>query len=410
MWLGPNPVVVTEPATYDPADGDGMAHSLEIRDGSPVKQRSRLVVTRRLVELLGSRGPEGPLAAAGPVASRALVKLASRVLALDGEGLGYRLGLDLSTACVEDFDAMLTSPMGIHVVVDPDTGDAHFVGVDPLGPPWLRLHRLRSDGFLTSSTAIEEPSFVAEPALGLTRGSIVLAESSLSSAPLRGADDVLGPLRFDLDRAPRLGIVSLDDPGAGCTWVTSEPGHVVVIAATRDEPLGPSCFTLRSAPERSPDPDWWPPQRSGRLERIDTNGVGHGAIIERLDDLVLDALDGDPLCHQADRRFLYAVTAARAGDEGALLVKYDLVTGTSERRAVPAHLVVDAPQFVRDPEGRTDEEGWVVLPALDRTDQRSQLIVLDATSFSARPTSIVTLPERLPMGIRGIFLAPHEYR
>ncbi len=410
MFLGPNPVVVPDPSSYDPRDGDGMLHAIEIRDGSPVEQRSRLIVTRHLVELLGARAPSGPLEAAGPVASRALAKLASRLVALDGEGLGYRVGADLTTACVEDFDAMLTTPMGTQVLLDPASGDAWFLGVDPLGPPWLRLHRLSRQGIVLDTLEIEMPSWLVEPALGLFHDRAVIAESSIASPVPRGDDDAIGALRFDPTAPTRLGTVVLDDLEAGVSWATMEPGHVVSIGATRQGPEGPTSFALRSSPPRAADASWWPPGGRGYLERLAMDDTTHSVGVTRLDDLVLDSLGGDALVHAEDRRFLYAVTATRSGDEGALVVKYDVSDGSAERRAVPENLVVDEPQFIRDPEGHSDEEGWVVLHAVDRSNDTSQLIVLDATGFSGRPTSVVTLPTRLPTGIRGLFLSPEEYR
>ena len=185
---------------------------------------------------------------------------------------------------------------------------------------------------------------------------------------------------------------------------------MVAVAATRAAELGASAFVLRSAPERWPDPTWRPPGRSGRLERVDLNRIGRSATITPIDELSLGMLDGDRRCRQDTRRFLYGVSSERSGEEGALIVRYDLITGAVEHHAVPRELVVDAPLFVRDPEGRSDEEGWVVVPALDRSTDTSQLLVLDASSVSSRPVCVVSLPTRLPLGIRGLHLAPDEYR
>ncbi len=410
MWLGPNPILVSDPDHYRPSDGDGMVHALEIRDGAPTEFRSRFVVTRHVVDTLGARPPEGPLNAAGPLANAALVHVASRILALDGRGLGYRVTLDLRTACVEDFDAMLATPMGTQVIIDPETRDAVFLGVDQQGPPYLRLHALGADGILAGSTEIAVDSWLAEPALGLTQTSAVIAESSLASPVLRGDDDVLRPLRFDPEYAPRVGLLAKGEDGSAIEWSTSQPGHVHRILSAADTPLGARCVVLRSSPENTPDPSWWPSGPSGHLELLDVSTLNRGVTITRLDDLVLDAVTADPLAPMASRRFAYGVTTEHAGDEGGLLVKYDLTTGHAQRRSIPETVVADQPLFVRDPEGRTDEEGWVVVPLFDRSTDSSQLMVLDATRFSGQPESIITLPARLPFGVSGLFLAPNDYR
>ena len=409
LWLGANPVRVDDPDTYRPSDGDAMLHFLEVREGSIVKMASRFVVTRRLVDLLGARAPEGPLAAAGPVASGSLVHLARRLLCLDGLGLGYRVTAELRTACVEDFDASLTSPMGLAVVVDPRDGSARFLGVDRFGPPWLRLHHLEASGVVASSQVIELEAFSAEPALGVTDTQSLIFESSLRSPVLRGEDDVLRPLRFQPEAPTRVGLLAHGATGASVDWARSEPGHVHAVASAADTPLGARAVVLRSIPDRAGDPDWWP-SHAGSLEAIDINTLSGSCGIERLDDLVLDAISGDESLPLSSRRFLYGVTADRSGTKGAMLVKYDLVTGHAERRAVAEDEVVDAPLFVRDPEGRSDEEGWVVVPTFDRGSEESRLVVLDATRFSGQKEASVRLPQRLPVGLRGLHLSPASYR
>lgn len=409
VLMGPNPVRVDHPDTYRPADGDAMVHLLEFRDGAIDVMASRFVVTRHLVELLGARAPEGPLAAAGPVGSGALIHTARRLLCLDGRGLGYRITADLRTACIEDFDATLSTPMGCSVVTDPHDMSARFVGVDDLGPPWLRLHHLDGTG-IVSTRVIDMASLLAEPALGVSATTSAIFESSLRSRPLRGEDDVIRPLRFDLDAPVHVGLLRHDEAGDQIEWATSEPGHVLSVAQFADTPLGARGVVLRSSPDKIGDPSWWP-GTSGHLEAIDVNRLGHACRIERLDDLELDSIGGDAAISQHERRYLYGVTADRSGTKGALLVKYDLVTGHAERRAVPEHEVVDAPVFIRDHEGHSDEEGWVVVPLFDRSAEESRLLILDATRFGGAAEAMVRLPQRLPIGLRGaVHLAPKSYR
>ena len=410
IFLGPNPVLVPNPDTYDPAEGDGMLHSFDITRGTLTEQRSRLVVTRHLVAVLNARPPEGPLSSAGPYANRALIHVAGRLLALDGLGLPYRITPELRTACVEDFDAMLASPMGTQVIVDPERGDAIFLGMDPDGPPYLRLHQVNAEGVLRDTHEIELPSFRASPALGRTEHRALLAESSLIAPPLRGDDDELQACRFEPHIAPRVGLFDLSNPDARISWSTSEPGHIHSVLSSRETVLGADALVWRTSPERSGDPAWWPPREAGYLERVAVNGIGKSCTIERLDDLELGALVADLTTAQSSRRFFYGVTARRSGSQGGQLVKYDVVTSRVEHRPLEEHLVADQPLFVRDPEGRTDEEGWLVVPVFDRSSESSALLVLDATRFTGSAEAMLTLPERLPFGLQGVFLSPSSFR
>ena len=66
--------------------------------------------------------------------------------------------------------------------------------------------------------------------------------------------------------------------------------------------------------------------------------------------------------------------------------------------------------FVRAPDGRSDDEGWVLSVVYDATTEMSDLYILDASSFTKAPDAIVHLPARVPYGFHGSWIPAERYR
>jgi carotenoid cleavage dioxygenase len=62
---------------------------------------------------------------------------------------------------------------------------------------------------------------------------------------------------------------------------------------------------------------------------------------------------------------------------------------------------VGEPVFVRAADGRGEDEGWILTVVYDAERDASDLVVLDATSFSGPPVATVHLPARVPFGFHG---------
>ena len=401
--LGPNPILVKDPDAYDPIDGDGMVHSLTFTKRVPTAQRSRMVVTRNLVDTLGVLAPPGPLSAAGPVANRRLATVADRLLALDGRGLGYRLFPSLTTAMVEDFDATLNGPMGFHVMVDHQTKGAAFLSWNPLRAPHLSYVEVSGDGVVTHATPLPIGAIGAEPSLGASATTLAVVESSLLAHEAQDQDDDRRSLSFDPDRRPCVGLLPRGADGSQVAWCTSEPGHTFDVASLSDTEHGADLVVLRTSPERADDASWRPTLERGTLARVAVDADRGTSATTALDDTVVDGLSVDTTTSMEERRFAYA-----AAEEGASLVRFDLRTGAAVRHQLPAHLRADRPVFMPDPEGHGDDEGWVTAVCFDAETRRSTLVVLDGTNVAGPAQSLVRLPARLAFGTTGLFLPAAE--
>ena len=52
----------------------------------------------------------------------------------------------------------------------------------------------------------------------------------------------------------------------------------------------------------------------------------------------------------------------------------------------------------------SEDDGWVVVFVYDQTSGKSELLVVEARDFTAKPVARVLLPDRVPFGFHGTWL------
>ena len=104
-------------------------------------------------------------------------------------------------------------------------------------------------------------------------------------------------------------------------------------------------------------------------------------------------------------RYAYAVTAKLNdfAEPFGTLLQHDLKSGTTiEARLGPGR---QAGEGVFVPAGPTaaEDEGWVLSVVYNAFEDRSDLVIFDATNFGGEPIATVALPQRVPFGFHGIW-------
>ena len=110
-------------------------------------------------------------------------------------------------------------------------------------------------------------------------------------------------------------------------------------------------------------------------------------------------------------RFGYAVHT-RMRREGFFLetdlVKYDLASGAVESHQFGPGRSPGEGVFVPDGDGAAEDEGYVLTYVYDAGKNRSDLVILDASNLAAAPVATVALPQRVPFGFHGSWVADAE--
>lgn len=403
---GPNPAVVENSDHHHWFEGDGMVHAVELRAGAAVSYRNRWVRTRKLGTEIGSRVPPGPYEPVDGPANANVVAHAGRLLALSGNGFPHLITPELDTLRIEDFDAMLASPMTAHPHVDPMTGGMAFIGADPWGPPFLRYHELDAGGRLVHSAHIDLPRATMHHDFGLTASRVAVLDLPVVYDLDLASQNPAVPYCWDTGSPARIGILDRGGSGQSTRWVDIDPCWVFHVMNAFDDRgavvLDVCCY------ERMFDSPAGGLFGStlARLERwcIDpVMGTSRSALV---DDRTVELPRINDLYSGRPYRFGYCVETARTdGQDGSLaLLRYDLDRGEALRWDPGPGRSPGEAVFVRAEDGHAEDEGWVLALVYDAGRDASDLVILDASSFGDQPIAVIHLPVRVPFGSHGSWL------
>lgn len=409
---GPNPAVVPDPDRYHWFAGDGMVHAVEFRDGQAVSYRNRWVRTRQLAAEVGTPAPRGPDEPIDGPANTHVVWHGGRLLALVESGFPHRLSVGLETLAVEDFDGALASPMTAHPHVDPVTGAMACFGYDVFGPPFLRYHEIDAGGTLVHTTEIEIPRATMQHDFGVTATRVVFMDLPVVFELDMVAAGVAIPFRWEPEAGARIGVLDRGGDGTAIRWVAIDPCYVFHVMNAFDD--GPAVVLDVCRYDRTFDTGegeaigsvlpvlerWRVDPTAGSFER--TLLDDRAAEFPRVDDVLVG------------RPYRYGYCAETGREDGAdsfdALLRYDLVRDEALRWDPGPGLSPGEPIFVRDPDGRADDEGWVLCVVYDASRDASDVVVLDGSSFGGKPEAVVHLPCRVPFGFHGSWIPAARFR
>ena len=401
---GPNPIVVPDPAMYHWFVGDGMLHAVELRGGR-ARYRNRFVRTPPAAEALGEDAPGASPAVNGvePRASTALVAHAGKILALYEVSLPTEVGPDLSTVGAHDFKGALTTPFTAHPKVDPITGEMVFFGYDVFGPPFLRYHVVDASGRLVTTEAITVPAaaMMHDFAITSTRA-LFLDLPVLFDLALVGTQPF--PYAWRPDHGARVGVMPRSGGDADVVWCEVEPCFVFHTLNAYDDADGNVVLDVIRAPDTFVTQDSGPGTSTNmRLERWTIDPTHRRVTADILDDAGQELPRIDE--RQTGRVHRYGYTMEITNDWGPSgLRKHDLVSGTLERRDEGPGHAAGEPILVPASTDAGEDEGWVLSVVYDAATDSSDLVVIDATDFTAPPVATVHLRRRVPFGFHGIWV------
>jgi carotenoid cleavage dioxygenase-like enzyme len=400
---GPNPIA-PDPAAYHWFSGDGMLHAIEL-SGGEARYRNRWVRTDRAAELLREQQIGAQPAEVNPLSSRAqtsIVSHAGRTLALYEPSLPTEINTNADTLGRYDFGGALRSPMTAHPKIDPVTGEMLFFGLNLLGPPYLRFHVVDSSGNLVLSKEIEIPGPSMMHDFAITERHVVFLDlpvvydfGLLSQQPF--------PAKWTPEYGARVGVMPRD-ASAAPQWFEVEPCYVFHTFNAYDEGDSVVLDVVRHA-EMFTEDIYGVGDGNGTLDRW-TMDLASGVLREqRIDDHLQEFPRIDERLLGRPNRYGYT-TVARWGDftePFGTLLQQDLKSGTTTAATLPPGSQAGEGIFVPASATAAEGEGWVLAVVYNAVEDRSDLVILDATDFGSGPVATVALPQRVPFGFHGIW-------
>ena len=87
------------------------------------------------------------------------------------------------------------------------------------------------------------------------------------------------------------------------------------------------------------------------------------------------------------------------------IIKHDFNSGEQQIHQFEPGCYGGEAVFVPDPQGKIEEQGWLVTFVYDENTNISSLVILNAQDIMGQPVAKVILPQRVPYGFHGIWLS-----
>ncbi|MFF7176977.1 carotenoid oxygenase family protein [Streptomyces sp. NPDC008121] len=423
---GPNPRFTPIGSYLYPIDGDGMLHGVWLSEGR-ARYRNRFVRTPALeAEERAGRALWGGLESmitpdadeVGPKLAGTfrdlpdinVVRHGGRMLALAESACPFRIDGTLATLGPDDFGGALPAGITAHPKIDPVTGEM-VVFCYALEPPYLTWSVIARDGTVsrgpTPVDGVDEPMMIHDMALTDRYAVLVLAPAffDLGAAMAGGSF-----LAWRPEHGTRVALIPRD--GSPPRWASDDAFWLWHTVNAYDDGPGEdapvvldyvqwSRLTVGGSAAKEEGP------ASGGLVRARIDPVAGRMARTPLDDSRVEFPRVDD--RLIGRRHRHTALATDTGQADLLPGEYDAVrwfdTETGATRVWSAGtLSVGEPVFAPEPGRDSEEHGYWLTFATDRTDGSSWFLVIPAEDPASGPVARARVPVRVPLGLHGCWL------
>ena len=416
MRNGPNSEFKPISFAY-PLDGDGMIHAVYLEDGK-ARYRNRFVQTAGLaVERRAKRAVYGSFTHPAPIDPAVFLPGESHAPVKNGAFVniiqhgGHLLALNEATTCYEmsmelgtlgEWTAGTAQPirMGAHNRHHPRTGDLYALEYSWRDPA-VKFHRLNPSGLLVSTVSVELPMPTMIHDFILTEHYIVLIAGP-AVFDIAAAQAGKSMLQWRPDLGMRIALLPLD--GGSPIWVEGDPffvyhfangferrQQIVVDMVHHDE------FSFKGG--------------ASTFRRMTIDLARRNFKIAKFSDEVTEFPRINHLHEGLPTRYAYLPILTSSlklpNPPSAVfntVVKFDTETGRSTRHDLGNQIVGEA-AFVPRPGGRQEDDGYLAAFTYDPVRNASNFVLLDARRIDQAPVAVVELPQRVPQGLHGNWIA-----
>ncbi|KFZ80959.1 dioxygenase [Amycolatopsis sp. MJM2582] len=412
LRTGPNVLGLEDPRAHHWMLGEGMVHGVRLRDGKAEWYRNRWVRSSGVAAKLGERYP-WPVPAEDFAPNTHVMAHHGRILALQESGAPpYELDGELNTLGPFDFGGSLEGSYTAHTKFDARADELHAVTYHPT---WDHVRHLMVDrtGRVVRTTRIPVTDSPMMHDFGLTENYVVVFDVPVTFDPQPGK---VVPYKWNTDHPARVGVMKRD--GGPVRWFGVDPvfyshtlnayeqGSTVVVDLT----------TMPAPFEVAGKQGFGGPSASGPpvLERW-TIDLAQGRVRRRVLD---DRPQEFPRVNESlvSRRHRYGYSASpgelfdvyldKPSDSfGNALIKHDLRHGRSEVHRFGRGADASEAVFVPSSRGKAEDDGYALAYVNNPDRNASDLVILAAQDFTAKPLARIHLPRPVPLGFHGSWVA-----
>ncbi|MDJ0642141.1 MAG: carotenoid oxygenase family protein [Erythrobacter sp.] len=404
--IGPNPIGEVPP-DHNLFNGDGMVHSLTLKDGRAQSYRNRWVRTEPAARKLGEETVLEQIEHTD-LANTHIVPFAGSLYALSETSIPYKVNEKLETLGREDFSGFIDSGFTAHPHIDPATGEMHAIGYDNNADPSVTHYVIGADGTPRRKHKIALGSANMLHDFAATETFAIIWDLPLlfdEEAAKRGSQV---PYKWTPGYEAKVGLRRLDAADASIRWFDAPEAfifHAVNAWEERAEDGSVTrvhCDVIRRdsmfASDSTGPGDMAIPQlyrwtmdlETGRMseEMLDPRAQEFGRIDERY----------------WGRKNRFSVTTELfrfTGDTG--IIVYD-GNGGSQEWSFGKGAATSEAVFVPHSERAGEGEGYILATATDVAKRASKAAIFDAQNVQKGPLAEIKLPQRLPVTFHGSWL------
>ncbi|MBE1577541.1 carotenoid oxygenase family protein [Amycolatopsis roodepoortensis] len=412
LRTGPNVLGLEDPRAHHWMLGEGMVHGVRLRDGKAEWYRNRWVRSSGVAAKLGERYP-WPVPAEDFAPNTHVISHHGRILTLQESGAPpYELDGELNTLGPFDFGGSLQGSYTAHTKFDARADELHAVTYHPT---WDHVRHLKVDrtGRVVRTTRIPVSDSPMMHDFGLTENYVVVFDVPVTFDPQPGK---VVPYKWNPDHPARVGVMNRD--GGPVRWFGVDPvfyshtlnayeqGSTVVVDLT----------TMPAPFEVAGRQGFGGPSASGPpvLERW-TIDLARGRVRRRVLD---DRPQEFPRVNESlvSRRHRYGYSASPgelfdvyldkpSGSFGNALIKHDLRNGRSEVHRFGRGADTSEAVFVPSSRSKSEDDGYALAYVNNPDRNASDLVILAAQDFTAKPLARIHLPKPVPLGFHGSWVA-----
>ncbi len=424
---GPNPRYPTK-GRHHWFDGDGMLHAVHFEDGR-ASYRNRYIHTdayQRETEAgdglwYGLMEPAIHNPRDMPIKDTAntdLIYHNGQLLAL-WYLAGQPYALDprtLETIGPETFNGKLEINVSAHAKVDYQTGEAFFFD-QSFAPPYLSYGVADANGELVHAVPIEVPGPRQPHDMAITENHAILMDLSLFADPeaLRAGRYKVS---FHEDIPSRFGVIPRRGGPDEIRWFDALPCYIYHVVNAWEE--GEEVI-LVGCRVKNPEPEGRFPGTLGRMLaflRLDAQlyewrfNMRTGQTKERAlcgDNTEFPTIDA----RRTGRKSRYSFNVHLSDDPTLFfdgIFKYDLENDTRQEHWFGEGRVGSEAPLAPRPGATEEDDGYLVSFVHDLREDRSEVVILDASDLEAPPIGRVLLPQRVPLGFHAVWVPQEDLR
>jgi len=387
--------------------GNGMVHGVRLEGGKAAWYRNRYVQTPLLTNPEINRISElGQIDHKVSAANTHVLSHGGKILALEEGSFPYVLDGKLNTVGHSDFDGKLKTAFTAHPKICPVTGEMLGFGYGQL-PPYFVYHRVSADGKLVQSEEIEVGGPTMHHDFAITEKYVIIMDLPVVF-DLQLALQGTMPFHWSDDYPARMGLLPRNGTNADVKWFEIDPCYVFHNLNAYDDGDTVVLDSCRMS-------EVW--RNAGQMQGGDTVQTLHRFTFdlasgttkeETLDDRGMDfPRVGDASVGQR-HDYGYTVQFGEGPDGQPAfvgLMKIDFRGGKTETHSFGEGVNGGEPVFVPAAGANPkSDEGWVMSYVHDENSGKTELVLLDASNWTAPPVARVKLPQRVPYGFHGSWM------